>query len=103
MAETVHIAGVCIDIGGRYLRQRCSWCGAVLIDYDLAMMASPIVEGEEPRPPATWQAGGLILVDGPMSTIVEHTDDEKLPASSCVTIELDRHELEQLEARLDEG
>lgn len=101
MAETVHVAGECLNIGGRYLRQRCSWCGAVLIDYDLAMMGFSVAEGEEPSPPATWEVGVLVLVDGSMSTTVEHEDGAKLPASSCVIVELDRHELEQLEARLE--
>jgi hypothetical protein len=101
MAEVVHIAGVQVDIGGRYLRQRCSWCGAVLIDYDLAMMGFSVVPGEEPKRPAMWEVGVLVLVDGPMSTTVEHKDGDKLPPSSCVTVELDRRELEQLENQME--
>ena len=102
MAETIHIAGMQIDIGGRYLRQRCSWCGFVLIDYDLSMMAFAVEPGEEPKPPAMWEVGALVLVDGAMSTTVEHADGERLPPTSCVTRELDRHELELLEAQMDQ-
>ena len=97
---TIHIAGMQIDIGGRYLRQRCSWCGAGLIDYDLAMMAFSIVEGEDPKPPAMWEVGTLVLVDGGMTMTVEHIDGEKLPPTSCVTRDLDRHEVEMMEAQM---
>lgn len=101
-AEVVHIAGQQIDIGGRYLRQRCAWCGYILIDYDLTMVAVAVEPGEEPKPPAMWTTGALVLVDGPMSTTVDHKDGDKLPATSCVTVELDRRELEQLEARMED-
>jgi hypothetical protein len=98
VTETVHIAGMAIDIGGRYLRQRCSWCGAVLIDYDLSMTASVVVGGEEPARPATWEVGSLVLVDGAMSTTV---DGEKLPPASCVTRELDAYECAMMETEMD--
>lgn len=94
---TIHIAGQQVDIGGRYLRQRCSWCGAVLIDYDLAMMGE-VIRPEEPTPPPMWEVGRLVLCDGPLSTLVEHKDGERLPSASCVTVELDRHEVALLEA-----
>lgn len=35
-----HIAGLDVQVG-RYLRQRCAWCGAMLSDYDLARVAVP--------------------------------------------------------------
>ena len=34
-ASVTHIAGPVLSRGGRYIRQRCSWCGAVLIDVDI--------------------------------------------------------------------
>ncbi|MEZ0077383.1 hypothetical protein [Planotetraspora sp. GP83] len=41
MAESVvHIAGPDIQVGAQ-LRQRCAWCGAVLLDYDLSCVAVP--------------------------------------------------------------
>lgn len=101
MGQTIHVAGMQIDIGGRYLRQRCSWCGEILIDYDLSMMAFAVSPGEEPKPPAMWQVGSLVLCDGPMSLTVEHVDGERLPSTSCVERELDRHELEMMERLMD--
>ena len=41
-----HVAGPCIQFGSLQ-RQRCSWCGFVLVDDDLANMAFPI-------PPCRW-------------------------------------------------
>lgn len=72
-----HIAGQHITIDDRYLRQRCAWCGAILLDYDLERVAAPI--GQE-GPPATWPAGALVTVDGGASWTVEV---ERLPDDSC--------------------
>jgi hypothetical protein len=77
-AVVTHIAGADILIGDRRLRQRCSWCGAVLLDYDLATVA---VAGDDPSPPATWPVGRLVRVDGAMSTVLEET--EELPDDAC--------------------
>lgn len=77
--SVVHIAGPDIQVGAQ-LRQRCAWCGAVLIDYDLNRIAVP--EGQDPRP-STWPVGELIEVDGPASWVVEHTDGDQLPPNAC--------------------
>lgn len=79
MSGVTHIAGVDTHINHR-LRQRCAWCGALLIDYDLANLAVPV--GQDPTP-ATWPVGGLVLVDGNMSTAVPHTDGGPLPMDAC--------------------
>lgn len=75
-----HIAGITVSWDGRYLRQRCSWCGHVLLDYDLtkvAVMVPP--DGSDPEPPATWPVGAVIRTDGFMSSIlVEPTEVAKL-------------------------
>lgn len=75
----VHIAGNDLQVGNQ-LRQRCAWCGATLLDYDLALIAVPV--GEDPRP-ATWPVGELVLVDGNMSYTIEHADGDKLPPNAC--------------------
>jgi hypothetical protein len=79
----VHIAGVRVQVGA-LLRQRCAWCGTVLIDYDLARIAVPL--GEDPTP-ATWPTGDLVLVDGRMSTVAPHVDGEDLPPNACARID----------------
>lgn len=81
----VHIAGPDIQVNNQ-LRQRRTWCGAVLIDYALELIAVPI--GQDPRP-ATWPVGELIEVDGPMSMVVPHTDGDQLPANACGQIDHD--------------
>lgn len=75
----VHIAGVHIQIGA-LIRQRCVWCGATLIDYDLRNI---VVEAGDDRGPAVWPVGDLIRVDGAVSFAMEHVDGAPLPDASC--------------------
>lgn len=70
MSET-HIPGECITLGGRFMRQRCSWCGKTLLDYDLTRVAVEIVPGEEPRGPGHYPTGSLVRFDGPVSLVLE--------------------------------
>lgn len=79
---TIHIAGNDVQVG-QHLRQRCAWCGEVLIDYDLARIAVPV--GQDPRP-STWPPGELVLVDGPMSHTVDHRDGDQLPDNACAVL-----------------
>lgn len=86
MTDLIHIAGpdVTIHAGDRdLLRQRCSWCGATLADYDLARIAVP--EGQ-PGQPATWPVGALVAVDGNASW-VEELDDGRLPERCCALLD----------------
>jgi hypothetical protein len=78
-AALVHIAGVDVTVG-TMLRQRCAWCGAILIDIRLDRIQVPI--GQDPRP-ATWPIGALVLVDQNLSTVVEHEDGAALPLNAC--------------------
>jgi len=80
----IHIAGVHVMIGDTLLRQRCAWCGALLLDYDLSRIAVPV--GQESRP-GTWPHGSLVLVDGGMSASVEHVDGADLPDGACAKLD----------------
>lgn len=82
MAVT-HIAGATVQVGAQ-VRQRCSWCGAVLVDVNLERTAVP--EGQDLRP-ATWLAGGLVAVDGNAPYVVSHTEGEQLPADACAQLD----------------
>ena len=73
MPET-HIAGLDVLWDGRYLRQRCAWCGATLLDYDLTTINVP--EGQE-GPPATWPVGALVRRDGCASYTVDPEPSEQ--------------------------
>jgi hypothetical protein len=80
-----HLAGPDITVDGRWLRQRCVWCGAILVDYDMARIAVQVEPGEEPSPPATWEAGKFVEVDPPMSSVLDWEGDQ-LPPHSCMRI-----------------
>ena len=81
MTET-HIAGDSIAIEGRWLRQRCAWCGKTLLDYDLERVA---VHGPD-RTVAMWPAGAFIRTDGAMSSVDESVD---LPDDCCARLDPD--------------
>jgi hypothetical protein len=83
MTELIHIAGAQVQVGSR-LRQRCSWCGAMLCDYNLECVAVPA--GQDPRP-ALWETGALVAVDGNASWVAEHQDGEEIPGSACARLD----------------
>jgi hypothetical protein len=81
-----HIAGLVIDVGP-LMRQRCAWCGAVLVDYDRERV---MVQADRPadRELPSWPVGELVEVDGPVSTVVEHEAGvDKLPANACARLD----------------
>lgn len=75
--SVTHIAAPHVTIDGRYRRQRCAWCEAVLAEYDLSRIAVPV--GTDPDP-GHWPEGALITVDGNASWIEEA---EGLPDDAC--------------------
>lgn len=79
----VHVAGIVVSMETR-VRQRCGWCGAVLIDVDTAHMA---VFGDVPMEPATWEVGALVALEGEASWIVVLSDGDELPADSCGSLD----------------
>lgn len=74
-----HIAGVLITLDEQLMRQRCAWCDHVLIDYDLSRIAVPV---DQPGPPASWEQGALVAVDGGASWAVGGPGDQ-LPDDFC--------------------
>lgn len=79
MTSITHVAGLVVTIGPQ-MRQRCAWCGAVLLDYDLERVAVPA--GQD-RTPATWEVGALVTVDGPASYLADDQGDQRLPEDAC--------------------
>lgn len=73
-----------MQVGSR-VRQRCSWCGAVLIDYDLTRIAVPV--GQEPGGPGMWETGRLVFHAGGVSYVVAHEDGRDLPAGACALLD----------------
>ena len=81
--SVTHIAGIDVTIGP-LLRQRCAWCGATLIDYDLEKVAVPV--GQE-GPPGHWEVGALVQVDGNMTIVLDHDESHKLPDNACARLD----------------
>lgn len=83
MTAVIHIVGVDVQVGDQ-LRQRCSWCGAVLIDYDLTRVAT--IDG---KPPATFPVGELLAIEGAMAWTVDHNAGDQLPDGCCGRLDHD--------------
>jgi hypothetical protein len=78
--SVTHVAGLDVTVNGRYMRQRCAWCGDALIDLDLAAVMVQVAPGAAPEPPARWTPGALVRVDGCVSVSLE---GDKLPDDAC--------------------
>jgi hypothetical protein len=59
---TIHVAGLTVTVEGQRLRQRCAWCGTIMIDVDLTLVA--VQEGDQSGYPTF-----------PTSALVEMSDD----------------------------
>jgi hypothetical protein len=79
----VHIAGHHVQID-THVRQRCGWCGTLLLDYPLDRLAVP--EDQNPSP-HTWPTGHLIEVTTDASWEIPHRDDDRLPANTCAHLD----------------
>ncbi len=104
--EVVHIAGPEVQVGPR-LRQRCSWCGACLADYDLRNLSFAVAAEDPDKPgpvptdqkPAMWEPGALVAVYGErtgrarsgllVGYVVAHEDGAAVPANCCAVVDAD--------------
>lgn len=89
-----HLAGGVIEYNaqeGLVLRQRCSWCGAILIDENLDQISVPTgQEGEFP----TWGVGEFVRTYAPdggsgMWMSVEWKHPDPVPEDSCMRMPLE--------------
>jgi hypothetical protein len=88
--EVVHVAGPCITFAGRWVRQRCVWCGHVLIDMDLARTLVELpADGSEPDHPKGWADDALVHVDGGMSWVdpADDNDEGRVPDRCCMRLD----------------
>ena len=85
MSEQIHIAGVAVRVG-TLLRQRCAWCGDVLIDLDLVNIAvAPNEDGSPGDGPGTFAPYALIAVDGLGQWVVPYEEGSELPLRCCAS------------------
>jgi hypothetical protein len=95
----VHIIGLDVLLDGHLLRQRCAWCGHLLVDDDQSMMMMPLNDdGSVPDPPGAWPVGALVEVFGSSTpapgealgfrgmTIVE-PEDGLMPENCCARLD----------------
>ena len=80
----IHIAGKEVVINNQLLRQRCAWCGLILVDLDATKIMVP--EGSGPIP-SSWPIGALVAVDESCSSLVQATE---LPDDCCAVLEMSR-------------
>lgn len=93
MAEdesVVHIVGPVVDFYG-HQRQRCLWCGALILDQDLKMMAVQLNPDGSADPPGYWEVGAWVACDkgGHAWWTVEpdKEDPNKSPENACVRLD----------------
>jgi hypothetical protein len=85
----VHVAGAVVQVGP-HLRQRCSWCGAVLVDQDLTRVMFQADDPDKTYP--TWPVGELIETtagdhdSGGVTTVLEHEDGQPVPDHCCAKL-----------------
>jgi len=95
----VHIIGMDVTVDGHLRRQRCAWCGQLLVNDDLSRMAWTLNEdGSDPGPPGPWPMGALVEIVGDSKPepgevlgfrgmrIVE-VEDGKLPDNACARLD----------------
>ena len=97
----VHIVGMDVIVHGCHRRQRCSWCGQMLLDDDLSRMSWALNEdGSDPGPPGGWPMGELVEIVGdskpePGEALgfrgmrVIEVEDGKLPDNACAMLDPD--------------
>ena len=79
--STVHIAGMGVEVPPHY-RQRCAWCGAILVEGDLSRMAAV---GEAPTA-RFFEAGRLVEVAGEnprWAGVLANEVGTPLPSNAC--------------------
>lgn len=89
-----HLAGDVITFNaeeGQVMRQRCSWCGATLLDVNLSRIAVP--EGQDPTYPH-WKVGAFVEAHAPdnqggMWAESSWAHPDPVPANSCMRMPLE--------------
>jgi hypothetical protein len=80
-----HLPGQAVTIGGRWVRQRCQFCGQALIEEDLERVAVPV--GQEGAGRREFNPGRFVRVTGGFPTIYEDAgpaaEESRPPGDMC--------------------
>jgi hypothetical protein len=81
MSNVIHIAGLGLIVGGRFARQRCAWCGEILVEEDATLIAST---DPGPRDPC-WPINSLVRVRKEDGFVAYERIDQSdfLPVDCC--------------------
>lgn len=86
--STTHVAGIDVTKDNRWVRQRCAWCGEILVDQDATAIQKPIEDIRGDETPAqfvgTWPPGSMVRRDGPVTSVVE---EDRYPEDSCLALD----------------
>lgn len=90
-----HIVGPALTMDsrsrGRVLRQRCLWCGALVLEVELERVAVQLpADGSPPAPIGTWEPGAVVRLEGTnpkISALVEVGPDDLLPDDTCANLD----------------
>jgi hypothetical protein len=88
----VHSAGVELTVNG-VVRQRCQWCGALLIEYDLANVQVMVEPDGSLRPPGVFEPSAQVAVNGGASWVVPkepstvHEGEWVIPENFCALLD----------------
>ena len=98
MSAIINYAGPVVRVR-THVRQRCMWCGATIIDQDVALINVALAPGkteEQARADGdldypTWEPGSWVGVDGGVRwverSVADDTPDTPSPEGSCMRID----------------
>ena len=79
-----HLTAQPVLVAGRFNRQRCAWCGELIVDEDLTTMMST-----EPNWMGTeWPVSRIVRIDGSHTMVVDNHDGQ-MPEDSCMARTVD--------------
>lgn len=79
----IHIVGFPVQVGHHFV-QRCAWCGEVIEDVDLSLVAiSPNADGSTGSGWMPWPIGELIDICEGSRSVIAHKDGDPIPIGCC--------------------
>ena len=99
---TAHVASNDVSVSDRWVRQRCVWCGLLLVDVDVTRIAMPIEQYDEALQGvdrndgaavlralvSVWPAGRLVDVSGTNPTVTTLLDEsDRFPDDACMALD----------------